>query len=167
MAHDDDRTNGAKSDTRDELRTIAFRLRELQRLFGMRVAQENRRLDAEGLDPVTSTAFYKNSHQSQEQEISQAEIDAVVETIEKLDLGDSVRVKLIDGTIIEGHASPIDYTPSERLRIEIESTNKADFRYELSSTYEVDTWKPIRVRRYGLSDEEWIPRGIVSDLTVK
>lgn len=37
----------------DELRTIGFRLRELQRLLSMRVAQENRRLEAEGLDPVT------------------------------------------------------------------------------------------------------------------
>lgn len=37
---------------RDELRTIAFRMREIQRLLGVRVEQENRRLEAEGLDAV-------------------------------------------------------------------------------------------------------------------
>lgn len=41
----------------DELRTIGFRLRELQRLLSMRVAQENRRLEADGLDPVTEPAM--------------------------------------------------------------------------------------------------------------
>lgn len=48
-----------KSDTRDELRTIGFRLREIQRLLSMRVQQENRRLEAEGLDPVTEATFVK------------------------------------------------------------------------------------------------------------
>ena len=37
----------------DELRTVGFRLREIQRLLSMRVEQENRRLEAEGLDPVS------------------------------------------------------------------------------------------------------------------
>lgn len=37
----------------DELRTIGFRLREIQRLLSMQVAQENRRLEDDGLDPVT------------------------------------------------------------------------------------------------------------------
>lgn len=40
------------TDARDELRTIAFRLRELQRLVAARVEQEDRRLEAEGLEPV-------------------------------------------------------------------------------------------------------------------
>ena len=44
-------------DGRSELRTIAFRMRELQRLLGMRVEQENRRLEAEGLQPVTRPRF--------------------------------------------------------------------------------------------------------------
>lgn len=50
-----DRERAAKkSDERDELRTIAFRLREIQRLLGVRVEQENRWLEAEGLSPVTN-----------------------------------------------------------------------------------------------------------------
>jgi hypothetical protein len=41
----------------EELRTIGFRLREIQRLLAIRVEQENRRLDAEGLDRVSDTGF--------------------------------------------------------------------------------------------------------------
>lgn len=46
-----------ESTAEDELRTIAFRLRELQRLLAARVEQENRRLAAEGIDPVTDRGF--------------------------------------------------------------------------------------------------------------
>lgn len=46
---------------RGELRTIAFRMRELQRLLSMRVEQENRRLEAEGLDPVNRPRFLEES----------------------------------------------------------------------------------------------------------
>lgn len=46
------------SNERDELRTIAFRLREIQRLLGARVEQENRRLEAEGVEPVTGHGFF-------------------------------------------------------------------------------------------------------------
>lgn len=52
-----DRERTAESDTRDELRTIAFRLREIHRLLGARVEQENRRLEAEGIEPVRGHAF--------------------------------------------------------------------------------------------------------------
>lgn len=41
-----------QADESDELRTIGFRLREIQRLLSVRVEQENRRLEAEGVDPV-------------------------------------------------------------------------------------------------------------------
>jgi hypothetical protein len=46
-----------ESSEREELRTIAFRMRELQRLFSIRVEQENRRLEAEGIDPVPTAGF--------------------------------------------------------------------------------------------------------------
>lgn len=42
---------------RAQLRTIGFRMREIQRLLSMRVEQENRRLEADGLDPVTEPRF--------------------------------------------------------------------------------------------------------------
>lgn len=53
-----DQAAPAESDARDELRTIAFRLREIQRLLGARVEQENRRLDAAGIDPVSGHAGF-------------------------------------------------------------------------------------------------------------
>lgn len=46
-----------------ELRTLSFRLREIQRLLNMRVEQENRRLEAEGLDPVPERAFEADDDQ--------------------------------------------------------------------------------------------------------
>lgn len=62
--HVDDRTRqddrGPSGSTQDdELRTIAFRLREIQRLLGARVKQENRRLEADGIEPVTDHDFYR------------------------------------------------------------------------------------------------------------
>jgi hypothetical protein len=53
---DDPDTSGQQSResaSTDELRTIGFRLREIQRLLAMRVEQENRRLEAGGAEPVT------------------------------------------------------------------------------------------------------------------
>ncbi|MEF8851529.1 MAG: hypothetical protein V5A28_03780 [Haloarculaceae archaeon] len=38
-----------------DIRTLAFRMREIQRLLAVRVEQENRRLAAEGLEPVTES----------------------------------------------------------------------------------------------------------------
>jgi len=48
---------GGQTDQEDHLRTISFRMREIQRLLAMRVEQENRRLADEGLEPVTDTRF--------------------------------------------------------------------------------------------------------------
>lgn len=49
--------SSAQSAQRDHLRTIAFRIREIQRLLAMRVEQENRRLESDGIEPVTDTNF--------------------------------------------------------------------------------------------------------------
>lgn len=49
------------TDEQSELRTISFRMREIQRLLAVRVEQENRRLEAEGLEPVTETRFLDES----------------------------------------------------------------------------------------------------------
>ncbi len=40
-----------------ELRTLSFRMREIQRLLNTRVEQENRRLEAEGIEPVPERSF--------------------------------------------------------------------------------------------------------------
>ncbi|MFB6186853.1 MAG: hypothetical protein ABEI86_08315 [Halobacteriaceae archaeon] len=48
---------GPEPTQRDELRTISFRMREIQRLLSIRVEQENRKLEAEGIEPVTEDKF--------------------------------------------------------------------------------------------------------------
>jgi hypothetical protein len=53
----DDRRAADATTEREELRTISFRMREIQRLLSMRVEQENRRLEAEGIDPVEGHGF--------------------------------------------------------------------------------------------------------------
>lgn len=55
-----DEASDAGKAAEEELRTIAFRLREIQRLVGMRVAQENRRLEQQGLEPVDESEFFRN-----------------------------------------------------------------------------------------------------------
>lgn len=57
-----DERPAAASTERDELRTMAFRMREIQRLLSMRVEQENRRLEAEGIEPVDDREFRESSH---------------------------------------------------------------------------------------------------------
>lgn len=60
MSHASDDTGEAEPREGAELRTIGFRMREIQRLLSMRVEQENRRLEAEGLEPVTEPRFLGN-----------------------------------------------------------------------------------------------------------
>lgn len=57
----DDRSTTRSTSDREEIRTIAFRMREIQRLLSIRVEQENRKLEAEGITPVTNTRFVEES----------------------------------------------------------------------------------------------------------
>jgi|GEM_PF-2555081 len=54
-----------RAEDRDELRTIGFRMREVQRLLAARVEQENRRLEAEGLEPVDESRFVGHEEQDE------------------------------------------------------------------------------------------------------
>lgn len=49
---DPEQRQGQAATEAEEIRTVGFRLREIQRLLSMRVEQENRRLEAEGIEPV-------------------------------------------------------------------------------------------------------------------
>lgn len=60
-------TGQEKLEEAGELRTIGFRLREIQRLLGARVAQENRWLEAEGLEPVTDHDFFRFTEESDDE----------------------------------------------------------------------------------------------------
>lgn len=57
---DGDRTHGEETTGNEELRTIGFRLREIQRLLAVRVEQENRRLAAEGVEPVSEADRFRS-----------------------------------------------------------------------------------------------------------
>ena len=52
-----DNDRSSETSERDEFRTMAFRMREIQRLLSVRVEQENRRLEAEGIEPVPTARF--------------------------------------------------------------------------------------------------------------
>lgn len=55
-SHADEEPSG-QPHQHENLRTIGFRMREIQRLLSIRVEQENRRLEADGIDRVTDTGF--------------------------------------------------------------------------------------------------------------
>lgn len=55
--HSQHHRRSQQTSEREELRTIAFRMREIQRLFSIRVEQENRKLEADGIKRVTNTRF--------------------------------------------------------------------------------------------------------------
>lgn len=164
MGKQSDRAENSETerpDTRDELRTIGFRLRELQRLLSMRVQQENRRLDAEGIDPIRDATFFKQSEGHQP--ASQNAIRYLIETLGGLDVFQKASITLADGTTIQGRVNPITYSPRERLRVEIRPPDE-DARYELHTEYTDDRWDTPVIRRYVSPDDDWTELGEVNTM---
>ncbi|WP_332898801.1 hypothetical protein [Haladaptatus sp. CMSO5] len=157
-------TTGPKSrelrpESNAELRTIGFRLREIQRLLSMRVKQENVRLEAEGLAPVTDAAFFKEG--TAEHAVSRHRVKSLAAQLGGLELGADVRVALLGGTVISGTTGPIDYVPTERLRLEVRPRDDSSVRYEIRAVVEEAGWSPVTVRRYELGDDDWEVLGVV------
>lgn len=148
-------------DTQDELRTIAFRLREIQRLMSMRVQQENRRLEAEGIDPITDATFFKQTEGHRL--TSENAIRYLIETLAGLDIFQEASVTLADGTTIHGRVNPITYTPHERLLLEIRPPDE-DARYELRAEYNDERWSTPVVRRYAAPDDDWTELGEIDTM---
>lgn len=159
MPDESDRNDPQVSDSRDELRTIAFRLREIQRLLGMRVTQENVRLEAEELSPVTEAKFFKET--DHEPQISHRQVRHNVGSLGDLDLGDTVQLTLLNGRSVSGRIGPLDYIPGEQLRLELEPVDGAPIRYEVKTHMEDVGWSPITVRRYQQGDDEWVSLGVI------
>jgi hypothetical protein len=147
---------------RNELRTIAFRLREMQRLQSIRLEQENVRLAAEGLEPVTDADFFKRT--ARPREIEPEAITRAVESLGEASVDEYLRVTLLDGSRIEGHAGPIDYEPDERLHVELTPTHETRIRYELRSSRDEDRWRPILVRKFERGAEEWTELAQVAEV---
>lgn len=149
-----------ESKVRDELRTVAFRLRELQRLGSARVEQENRRLAADGLEPVTQAEFFRRTVRPRA--VTGEGTARLVEELGALEVDDDVQVTLLDGTTVEGRAGPIDYDPTARLRVELTPTHETAVRYELRSVREDGDWTQVRVRTYAAGDDDWTALAPVS-----
>lgn len=145
--------------SRAELRTIGFRLREIQRLLSMRVMQENVRLEAEGLEPVSEARFFKET--TDEPSLARGQVAAQAAQLGELELGATVQLTLLNGTTIAGIAGPIDYVPDERLRLELRPRDDSSIRYEAKALCDDAGWSPVTVRRYARGDDDWEVLGVV------
>lgn len=61
-----ERTVADETTTTEQLRAISFRLREIQRLQAIRVEQVNRRLEADGIEPVTEADFFRSKAEQED-----------------------------------------------------------------------------------------------------
>ncbi|WP_266075516.1 hypothetical protein [Haladaptatus caseinilyticus] len=88
------------------------------------------------------------------------------ETLEIVVLGDNVRIELVDGTIYEGPASPIDYMPDERFRLEIEPGHEQIRRCAVSAECIDGEWSVPEVRHYSFGDDDWTLAGEANDIEI-
>jgi hypothetical protein len=86
-------------------------------------------------------------------------MESFTETLELVTLGNHVRIELKDGQAFEGPASPIDYMPDDRFRLEIEPRHEGIRRCEISAVCVDGSWTTPEVRHYSLGDEDWIVAG--------
>lgn len=93
-------------------------------------------------------------------------MERFTETLEVVTLGEQVRVELDDGTAFEGPASPIDYTPGDRFRLEIEPEREGIRRCEVSAACVDGEWETPRVRHYRLGDDDWTVAGDANDIEI-
>lgn len=97
-----------------------------------------------------------------------------VDTLSDLESKQNVRLTLDDGATIDARISQFDYTPDERLRLEL-AVSDENARYQARASFEDEEWTPVEVRRYaagsegagsGGGDEDWETLGTVDEVTV-
>lgn len=93
-------------------------------------------------------------------------MESFTETLELVRLGNHVRIELEDGEAFEGPASPIDYMPGDRFRLEIEPKHERIRRCEVSAVYVDGSWTAPEVRHYSLGDEDWIVAGEAREMEI-
>lgn len=93
-----------------------------------------------------------------------------VEALHDLESKQTVDLTLDDGTTIGARISQFDYTPEERLRLEL-SVEDENARYQARATFEDGEWTPVEVRRYaadaggaGDGDGGWETLGTVDEV---
>jgi hypothetical protein len=91
---------------------------------------------------------------------------SLTNTLDELLPGNYVEVTLDDGTTMEGPASPVDYLPDDRFRIEISPGTESIRRCEISARYVEGEWETPEVRHYSLGDDDWTVAGVVDDMRI-
>lgn len=95
-----------------------------------------------------------------------SDMQTFTETLEVVVLGDTVRIELTNGTTYEGPASPIDYAPDDRFRLEIEPEHEGIRRCEVSAECIDGEWSTPEVRHYKFGDDDWIVAGEADDIEI-
>lgn len=93
-------------------------------------------------------------------------MESFTETLEVVDLGNQIRIELTDGTAFEGPASPIDYTPDDRFRLEIEPGHEEIRRCEVSAECVNGEWTTPVVRHFSLGDDDWAVVGEADNIDI-
>ena len=86
----------------------------------------------------------------------------LVDGFSELGQGQVVRVTLDDGETIEARVSQIEYSPNERLRIELTGE---DSRYQVRAHADGDTWAPVEIHRFDPHGDGWSMLPGVSSMT--
>jgi hypothetical protein len=89
-----------------------------------------------------------------------------VDALTDLESKQNVRLTLGDGTTVAARISQFDYTPEERLRLEL-SVAGENARYQARAVCEDGEWAPVEVRRYAIGTEgaDWETLGEVAEVT--
>jgi hypothetical protein len=88
-----------------------------------------------------------------------------VEVLADLEQQQRVRLTLGDGGTVEGRAAQCEYTPDDRLRLELTPTAGGEGRYQARASYD-GGWSPIELRHAGeRRGEGWRTLGEVVDVT--
>jgi hypothetical protein len=93
-------------------------------------------------------------------------MESFTETLEVVDLGNRIRIELTDGTVFEGPASPIDYAPDDRFRLEIEPRHEEIRRCEVSAECVDGEWTTPEVRHFSLGDDDWTVVGEADNIDI-
>ena len=93
---------------------------------------------------------------------------ALAERLGEIELYTDVTLTLADGSAVEGRASPIDYDPGRRLRMELRPMGEeSGRRYEIRAHYRDGEWETPTVRKIDpLTEEEWTEMGEVEEFEI-
>jgi hypothetical protein len=81
-------------------------------------------------------------------------------------LGQGQRLRLAFGdTTVDVRVNQIEYTPGDRLRLELTTDGGDDSRYLATATADGGEWSALAVRRYDRTGDGWQSLGTVETVT--